>query len=401
MLTETAIKNAKPKEKPYKLSDSGGLYAEITPTGGKHWRMKYRYDGKEKKLSIGSYPTISLKLARDARDQAKEKLAQGIDPSAAKQQAKADRQAQSVEAELLAYTFEQAFNDWHTFKQPSWTEGYSDDVLARGRMYLMPRLGKMALADIEPIDVLDTLKRCEQAGKLDTLKKVRSILSQVLRYAVGTQKLNTDPSRDVPLDVFQKQEKRNHAHQVLPAEIRRIYQAIQQPYKGSFEVANAMRLLPLTVLRANELCGLEWQEVDLVDRVLRIDAQRMKMKKGHIVPLSRQAVAILENQKAHHKGGDYVFPSPLTNSKPIRIEALLKAMRVQGIDKDTFTNHGWRHSFSTTMNERGFEPHIIELQLAHVLGGVQAVYNKAQYLDQRASMMQAWSDWLENNTTTE
>ena len=396
MLTETAIKNAKPKEKPYKLSDSGGLYAEITPTGGKHWRMKYRYDGKEKKLSIGSYPTISLKLARDARDQAKEKLAQGIDPSAAKQQAKADRQAQTVEAELLAYTFEQAFNDWHTFKQPSWTEGYSDDVLARGRMYLMPRLGKMALADIEPIDVLDTLKRCEQAGKLDTLKKVRSILSQVLRYAVGTQKLNTDPSRDVPLDVFQKQEKRNHAHQVLPAEIRRIYQAIQQPYKGSFEVANAMRLLPLTVLRANELCGLEWQEVDLVDRVLRIDAQRMKMKKAHIVPLSRQAVAILENQKAHHKGGDYVFPSPLTNSKPIRIEALLKAMRVQGIDKDTFTNHGWRHSFSTTMNERGFEPHIIELQLAHVLGGVQAVYNKAQYLDQRASMMQAWADWLED-----
>lgn len=396
MLTETAIKNAKPKDKPYKLSDSGGLYAEITPTGGKHWRMKYRYDGKEKKLSIGSYPTISLKLARDARDQAKEKLAQGIDPSAAKQQAKADRQAQTVEAELLAYTFEQAFNDWHTFKQPSWTEGYSDDVLARGRMYLMPRLGKMALADIEPIDVLDTLKRCEQAGKLDTLKKVRSILSQVLRYAVGTQKLNTDPSRDVPLDVFQKQEKRNHAHQVLPAEIRRIYQAIHQPYKGSFEVANAMRLLPLTVLRANELCGLEWQEVDLVDRVLRIDAQRMKMKKAHIVPLSRQAVAILENQKAHHKGGDYVFSSPLTNSKPIRIEALLKAMRVQGIDKDTFTNHGWRHSFSTTMNERGFEPHIIELQLAHVLGGVQAVYNKAQYLDQRASMMQAWADWLED-----
>lgn len=396
MLTETAIKNAKPKERPYKLSDSGGLYAEITPTGGKHWRMKYRYDGKEKKLSIGSYPTISLKLARVARDQAKEKLAQGIDPSAAKQQAKADRQAQAVEAELLAYTFEQAFNDWHIFKQPSWTEGYSDDVLARGRMYLMPRLGKMALADIEPIDVLDTLKRCEQAGKLDTLKKVRSILSQVLRYAVGTQKLNTDPSRDVPLDVFQKQEKRNHAHQVLPAEIRRIYQAIQQPYKGSFEVANAMRLLPLTVLRANELCGLEWQEVDLVDRVLRIDAQRMKMKKAHIVPLSQQAVAILENQKAHHKGGDYVFPSPLTNSKPIRIEALLKAMRVQGIDKDTFTNHGWRHSFSTTMNERGFEPHIIELQLAHVLGGVQAVYNKAQYLDQRASMMQAWANWLED-----
>ncbi len=396
MLTETAIKNAKPKDKKFKLSDAGGLFLEVATSGGKHWRMKYRYNGKEKLLTIGNYPAVSLKLARDARDQAKEKLAQGIDPSAAKQQAKAERQAQTVEAELLAYTFEQAFNDWHTFKQPSWTEGYSDDVLARGRMYLMPRLGKMALVDIQPIDVLDTLKRCEQAGKLDTLKKVRSILSQVLRYAVGTQKLNTDPSRDVPLDVFQKQEKRNHAHQVLPAEIRRIYQKINYPYKGSFEVANAMRLLPLTVLRANELCGLEWQEVDLVDRVLRIDAQRMKMKKGHIVPLSRQAVAILENQKAHHKGGDYVFPSPLTNSKPIRIEALLKAMRVQGIDKDTFTNHGWRHSFSTTMNERGFEPHIIELQLAHVLGGVQAVYNKAQYLDQRASMMQAWADWLED-----
>lgn len=203
MLTETAIKNAKPKDKKFKLSDAGGLFLEVAPSGGKHWRMKYRYDGKEKLLTIGNYPAVSLKLARDARDKAKEKLGQGIDPSAAKQQAKADRQAQAVEAELLAYTFEQAFNDWHTFKQPSWTAGYSDDVLARGRMYLTPRLGKMALVDIQPIDVLDTLKRCEQAGKLDTLKKVRSILSQVLRYAVGTQKLNTDPSRDVPLDVFQ------------------------------------------------------------------------------------------------------------------------------------------------------------------------------------------------------
>ncbi len=396
MLTETAIKNAKAKDKPYKLSDSGGLYLEIATSGGKHWRMKYRFDGKEKKLTIGSYPAISLKQARDIRDKAKAQLSVNIDPSTAKQQIKADRQAQAVAAELLAYSFEQAFNDWHAFKTPSWSSGYADDVMARGRMYLMPRLGKMALVDIQPIDVLDTLKRCEQAGKLDTLKKVRSILTQVLRYAVGTQKLNTDPSRDVPLDVFQKQDKRNHAHHVLPAEIRRIYQAIQQPYKGSLEVANAMKLLPLTVLRANELCGLEWQEVDLVVRVLRIDAKRMKMKKAHIVPLSQQAITILENQKAHHRGGCYVFPSPITETKPITIEALLKAMRTQGIDKGDFTNHGWRHSFSTTMNERGFEPHIIELQLAHILGGVAAVYNKAQHLEQRTAMMQAWTDWLDD-----
>lgn len=401
MLTETAIKNLKPKDKPYKVSDFQGLYIELATSGSKTWRLKYRYDGKEKRLTIGTYPLVGLKLAREKAQQAKLQLTNGIDPSAAKLQAKAERiaeaEAQAKEAEILAYTFKNAFDDWHKFKLPSWSHGYADDVEARARMYLLPRLGKMALVDVKPIDVLDTLKRCEQAGKLDTLKKVRSILSQVLRYAVGMQKIDSDPSRDVPLDVFRKQPKRNHAHQTLPAEIRRIYKAIHKPYKGAFETANAMKLLPLTALRANELIGLQWQEVDFDSKLLRISAERMKMKKAHIVPLSNQAITLLQTQLAHNRSRDYVFPSPFNDNTPMRIESLLKAMRTQGIDKETFSNHGWRHAFSTTMNELGFEPLAVEAQLAHVLQGVQGVYSKAQYLEQRAGMMQAWADWLEQD----
>lgn len=399
-LSTTAINAMKPQEKVYRIADGEGLSIEIRPSGAKYWRYRYRFHDKPNMITLGEYPSLTIRDARRLRDEAKDKLAQGIDPAQTKKLAKAEIVAaieeQKQEAQKLSYTFQNAFDDWMLFKKPSWSNGYADDVAARARMYLIPRLGKMALVEVKPIDVLDTLKRCEQAGKLDTLKKVRSILSQVLRYAVAMQKIDTDPSRDIPVDVFQKQPKRNQAHQTLPAEIRRVYQAIQQPYKGTFEIANAMKLLPLTVLRASELTGLLWQEVDFENRLLRISAERMKMKKAHIVPLSDQALAILKDQLAHNRSETYVFPSPLSERQPIRIEALLKAMRTQGIDKDTFSNHGWRHAFSTTMNELGFEPLAVEAQLAHVLQGVQGVYSKAQYLEQRASMMQKWNDWLEN-----
>jgi integrase len=397
MLTETTLKNLKTQEKPYKASDTGGLFVLINPNGSKLWRLKYRYDGKEKLLSVGAYPAIGLKQARTRRDEAKAQLANGIDPSTAKQQAKAEQQQ---ETEVLAYTFGQAFEDWHAFKLPSWSKGYADDVEARARMYLIPRLGKKALTTITPPDVLATLKDCESGGKLDTLKKVRSILSQVFRFAVGMGRLPSDPSRDVSADVFQQPPKKNLAHQTDPVMIKGIYQTIRAPYSGFISVKNAMRLLPLTVLRANELCGLKWSEVDMDAKVLRIPAERMKMKKEHLVPLSRQAIEVLENQQANHVGGEFVFFGARTHTRPITIEALLAGMRRQGIAKDEFSNHGWRHSFSTMMHELQFTPHAIEAQLAHVLQGVAGVYNKAQYLPERTRMMQTWADWLENLTTT-
>lgn len=400
MLTETAIKNAKPKDKRYKLSDAGGLYIEVSTSGGKHWRMKYRYDGKEKVLSIGSYPAISLKLARDARDQAKEQLAQGIDPSAAKQQEKAQRKAQVIEQEKIeeriAYTFEHAFNDWYNLKQQGWKAKHAQAVEGRYRLWLAPSLNSLPLSEITPAQCISTIKRIEETGKLESRDKVRSIMGQIFRYAVSTGKLDTNPARDLSNDVFVKNPRSNFAHQTDPKRIREIYRLVCSPYGGYIATSNAMKLLALTFLRVTELTGLKWYEVDFNNRVLRISAERMKMKREHITPLSRQALAILNDQREHHTGGDYVFPSTLSRTRPITGETLLAGMRRQGIDKTEFTNHGWRHTASTVLHEAGYTPQAIEAQLAHIVKGVAGVYNKALHLEERASMMQAWADWLED-----
>jgi integrase len=397
-LTDTAIKNLKPKDKPYPKSDSNGLIIDVRPTGLKVWRYRFRFNDKAAIYTIGEYPIIGLADARAKRDEARKMIINGIDPREAKKETKAAIIQKQDEAKKAVYTFLDAFNDWHKFKATSWDANYADDVSARARMYLLPKLGSMALNTIKPADVLAVLKRCEESGKLDTLKKVRSILSQTSRFAVGMNRLDSDPTRDVPLDVFKKQEKNNHAHHTVPAEIRRIYQAVNKPYGGSFEIANAMKLLPLTALRANELCGLKWCEVDFDNNLLRIEAERMKMKKEHIVPLSTQAIKLLKHQQEHHLGGAFVFPRSRDTTRYIAIESLLKAMRIQGIGKDDFTNHGWRHSFSTTMHELGYTPPAIEAQLSHVLGGVAGVYNKSLHLEERTKMMQAWADWLEVTT---
>jgi integrase len=389
-LTDAKAKALKPKDKAYSIADGNGLVLDVRPTGLKVWRYRYRFNDKPAIMTFGEYPIVGLADARAKRDEARKQLINGIDPRHQKQEIKEQAKAAQELAEKAAYTFEQAFNDWHKFKTAIWSSNYSDDVASRVRMYLLPKLGSMALDTIKPSDVLATLKRIEESSKFDTLNKVRSYLSQVLRFAVGMGRLESDPSRDVPIDIFKKKEKNNHAHHTNPTEIRRVYQAVNKPYNGSFEIANAMKLLPLTALRANELCGLKWCEVDFDSNLLRIEADRMKMKKEHLVPLSDKALEILKHQHEHHLGGRFVFPRTRDLT-----ESILKAMRKQGIDKDDFTNHGWRHSFSTTMHELGYTPQAIEAQLAHVLQGVAGIYNKAVHLDERAKMMQTWADWLE------
>jgi integrase len=396
VLTDKAINALKPEAKLYRKTDHDGLEIEVAISGSKLWRFNYRVDGKRKSLSLGKYPTVTLKQARQLRDEAKVLVAQGLDPSDQRKQQKEEAIKAQVAEVIAVYTFQQAFDDWFEFKQSSWSNGYADDVFSRVRMYLLPRLAKKTLSEITPTDVLATLKACEAGGKLDTLKKVRSILGQILRHAVGMGKLASDPSRDIPADVFKQAPKRNHAHQTDPTMIRGIYKAVTAPYSGFISVRNAMKLLPLTALRANELCGLKWSEVDLSAKLLRVSAPRMKMKKEHLVPLSQQAIEILENQRDNHIGGDFVFFGTRCHTRPITIESLLAGMRRQGIDKDEFTNHGWRHSFSTIMHELQFTPHAIESQLAHVVGGVAGVYNKAQYLPERTKMMQTWADWLKD-----
>lgn len=399
MLTETALKNLKPKEKPYKVADQGGLYIQVSSTGGKHWRLKYRFNGKEKSYTIGTYPIISIKLAREKALEAKQLLAQNIDPSAAKQLAKLERAAQEEEQKEVetkqAFTFEKAFFDWHDFKQSDWTPKHAQAIAGRYRLWLAPSFATKRLDSITPADCVAVIKRIEDAGKFESRDKVRALIGQIMRFMVSSGKLASDPSRDLSGDIFKKAPKKNFAHQTDPKAIRAIYRTICAPYGGYVSTHAAMKLLALTFLRVTELAGLKWNEIDFENRVIRIEAGRMKMKREHITPLSTQALALLMDQHEHHSGGDFVFPSTLTPKRHLTIEAILAGMRRQGIGQDEFSNHGWRHAASTTLHELGYTPQAIESQLSHIVTGVAGVYNKALHLEERTGMMQAWADWLE------
>ena len=396
-LKDIQLKALKPTDKTYRIADGDGLCIEVKPSGAKLWRLRYRFAEKASMLGLGEYPTLSLKDARDKASIARELLAQGINPSEHNKAKKAELIAQQVEHEKEAYTFNDAFNAWYSLKQQGWKAKHAQAVEGRYRLWLSPSLSKLPICEITPAQCINTIKRIEASGKLESRDKVRSIIGQIFRYAVSTGKLDTNPARDLSSDVFIKNPKANFAHQTDPKRIREIFRLVSAPYGGYIATSNAMKLLALTFLRVTELTGLKWDEVDFDNRVLRINAERMKMKREHITPLSRQAIAILEDQREHHTGGDYVFPSTLSRTRPITGETLLAGMRRQGIDKTEFTNHGWRHTASTVLHEAGYTPHAIEAQLAHIVKGVAGVYNKAMHLEERTSMMQAWADWLEQD----
>jgi integrase len=395
-LKDIQIKALKAREKIYRIADGDGLAIEVRTNGAKFWRYRYRFAGKAGMLSIGEYPMVSLLVARKMRDDARELLAQGIDPNDKRKQDKADIIEQCIEAEEIAFTIADAFNEWCKVKIDNWTTKHALDVESRFNAYLAPHLAHKPLTDITPADCITALKVIEALGKLSTLAKTKVLLGQIMRYSVSTGKLSSDPSRDISNDIFAKQIQRNYAHQTDPQIIKGVYQTICQPYRGYQTVRNAIKLLALTFLRANELAGLKWSEVDLGNKRLRISPDRMKMKREHIVPLSRQAVAIIEEQQAFLMGSEFVFSSWLNQDSPITTQSILAGMRRQGVDKDTFTSHGWRHAASTTLHELGFSPQAIEAQLAHIVSGVAGVYNKALHLDERTKMMQAWADFLES-----
>ncbi len=395
-LTDLECKSAKPKpdSKPLKLFDGGGMHLYVTPKG-KTWRLKYYFHNTENLATIGQYPQVSLTQARKERDRLKELIAQGIDPNQAKAEAKAQQQAQAkaLAEQVTVHTFKDAFNDWFHFKSSEWTDKHASGLQARFNNYMQP-LAEKALADITTADCIAMLKAIEVSGKLSTMAKARIQLGQIMRYAVSTGKLASSPERDISNDIFTKAPKSHFAHQTDPKTIRGIYQTIALPYSGYVGVHNALKLLALTFLRANELAGLKWHEVDLDNGLLRIEAGRMKMKREHLVPLSRQAVEVLEQQKAFYAGGEYVFASWRNPSGHITTQSLLAALRKQGVKDEDFTNHGWRHAASTLLHEQGFNSDWIEAQLAHAITGVRGVYNKSQHLPERAKMMQAWCDFL-------
>lgn len=382
-LTDTAIRSAKPTEKPYKLFDGGGLFLLVQPGGSRLWRLKYRIDGREKLLSVGMYPEVSLKSARERREDARRQIAAGVDPSAKR---KAERAAR-------ADTFEAIAREWLDLKRASLSARTYDKRLSRFEAFVFPSLGKRPIASITAPDLLAAIKRVEARGINETAHRVRSESSAVFRYAIATGRAERDPAADLrgalaPVIV------RNHPAITDPAKIGELLRAIHG-YAGQPSTEYALKLLPLTFVRPGELRGAEWIEFDLDGAEWRIPATRMKMREQHIVPLSTQAVELLRGLQPLTGSGRYLFPSLRTDERPISNNTLNAALRRLGYTGDEMVSHGFRSMASTCLNEQGWEPDLIELQLAHAeRDEVRGAYNRAQRLGDRRRMMQAWADYL-------
>jgi integrase len=387
-LNDLKVRTAKTRDKSYKLADSDGLYLFITDSGGKLWRMKYRFDKKEKLLSFGSYPEISLADARQRRDDARKLLANGIDPGAVR---KAQKQAQTEETE----TFEVVAREWHAKFTPSWTPGHAETIKSRLERDLFPWLGSRPIKDIKAPELLAALRRVESRGALESAHRIRTIAGQVFRYAVATGRAERDPAADLRGALPQPTEKHQSAI-TDPKQFADLLRAIDD-YRGGIVVRCALQLAALWFVRPGELRHAEWEEINLDEAVWNISAGKMKMKQAHIVPLSRQAIEILTELKEVTGVSPYVFPSGTSFTRAMSENAILAALRRMGYAKDEMSGHGFRASARTMLDEVLNEnPIVIEQQLAHKTPNpLGEAYDRTRHLGARKIMMQKWSDYLD------
>ena len=384
ILSDTRIRAAKPMERPYKLFDERGLYLLVTPTGNRLWRLRYRMGALEKLLALGAYPDVPLKRAREKRDEARKLIADGIDPNARR---KAERSAQ-------AETFEAVANEWLELHKSSLAPETIPMLGTRLRSFLYPYIGSRPVADIRAQELLAVLRRIEARGRHETAHRVRALAGRVLRYAVATGRAPHDVAADLK-DALAPVKSKNFASVTDPRRVGELMRAIHG-YGGHPVTALALKLAPLVFVRPGELRVAEWSEFDLENADWRIPAARMKMGEPHVVPLSRQALAILRELQPLARGGRYLFPSLRTRDRPMSDNTINAALRRLGYTSEEQTGHGFRSMASTLLNEQGFPPDVIELQLAHAeRSKVRAAYNKAQRLPERRKMMQAWADYLE------
>lgn len=390
-LTDPKIKQAKPKEKDYKLSDSKGLYLLVAKTGAKYWRLKYRFLKKEKVLALGVYPTVTLKQARKACENAKEQLDQGIDPAQARKAKKAElTEAQSNNLETIA-------REWHLQQTKKWSQGYSDKVLRSVERDLLPYLGTLPLDDISPPQLLKVLRRIESRGAIESAHRLKQTVGQVFRFAVATGRAQRDITPDLK-GALATHKKRHFPAITEPEQVGRLLNMLDS-YEGTSTVRAALKLAPLVFVRPKELRHAEWQEMDFDKREWRIPAAKMKMGVDHIVPLSRQAIEVLDEQlciTGHWDG--YVFPSARSPRRPMSDNAILSAFRNMGISKVEMTGHGFRAMARTILDEvLGERVELIEHQLAHaVKDSLGRAYNRTTHLPQRQKMMQRWADYLDH-----
>ena len=384
-LTDSAIKVAKPKDKPYKLTDGQGLYLEVMPTGSKLWRLKYRHSGKEKRLALGAYPAVPLQNARKKRDEARELLSEGTDPG---EQKKAAKVAQKVEG----LTFETLAREWYDYTAPRW----ADATAYKTKLYLdndiIPGIGARPIKSITRPELVELVRTVEARGTLNAAGKIRQWLHQIFRYGLARGVVEVNPATDLNVVAAPAKTVRHHPH-VTFAELPELL--------GKVEAANihtltkhAVRLLTLTAVRPGELRQAPWPEFDLDAAVWTIPAARMKARRPHIVPLPRQAVAIL--RQLHEITGRYSLVFAGANpERPMSENTINKALRLAGYGGRQ-TGHGFRHLLSTELNGRGYNKDWIERQLAHGDSDeIRGTYNHAAYVEQRREMMQAWADSID------
>ena len=386
-LTDTHIRNVRYTGKPKKYFDGGGLFLFVSATGSKLWRMAYRFEQKSKLLSFGEYPTVSLKDARERRDEAKKKLANGIDPSAHKKSVKAAQLAEVND------TFQNIALEWHKTRMAEFSDKHQGTILYRLETYLFPAIGKANIAKLEPQDILAVVRPIEQKGLFETSRRLLQIISQVYRYAVITGRAK----HNIAADLRGALRPRKVTHRAAVKGTDNVGQLLRncENYNGYFPIVCALRLAPLVFVRPTELRAAEWSEIDLKTREWRIPAERMKMKQMHIVPLAEQAIRILEELFLYSGRGKYLFPSIRTEARPLSDATLLNALRRMGYAKDEMCTHGFRSVASTLLNELGYNRDWIERQLAHgERDEVRAAYNYAEYLPERRQMMQEWADYL-------
>ncbi len=386
MLTTTAIRSASPREKAYKLFNGGGLYIEVTPTGGKLWRLKFRHDGRENRLALGAHPDTTLKLAREKRDEARRLLAAGIDPASR-------RQAEKL---ATANTFEAVAREWLALQEKKLAPATYAKAVWTLEALVFPYIGSRPIARLGPSDVLKVLKRIEGRGTHETAHRTRQRCAQVFRYAVQTERAERDPTADLR-GALAPVVCEHFATITEPVKIGELLRAIDG-YTGHIVTAYALKLAPLLFVRPGELRHAEWTEFDLDghEPQWRIPAEKMKMRAQHLVPLSSQAVALLRELQPVTGRGRYVFPSLRGGARPMSENTVNAALRRLGYSTEEMTGHGFRSLASTCLNEQGYHPDLIELQLAHAeRNQVRSAYNKAQRLPERRRMMQSWADTLD------
>ncbi len=387
-LKDTEVKNAKlePGKSLAKLQDGKGMYLLVNASG-KYWRMNYRHGGKRKTLALGVYPDVTLKIAREKCDAARKQLSASIDPGEARKAAKVSQAGTD--------SFEAIAREWLAQTSAKRTAKTNDTIRTRMEADLLPWLGQRPVAAIKAPELLATLRRVEARGSLIVAKRLRQVAGQIIRYAIATGRADRDPSGDLRGALKSPGAERHHAALTSPADVGALMRALDG-YQGHFATRCALQLSPLVFVRPGELRAAEWAEIDLDGGEWRIPASRMKMGNAHIVPLSQQAVAILRELQPLTGRGRYVFPSVRTWARPMSNNTVNAGLRRIGYTGDQMTAHGFRAMARTLLAERGWKPDAIERQLAHKASGpLGAAYDRAQFLDERHKMMQAWADYLD------